>query len=161
MRQIVKADAGKLAKIKASLDDALETDNTIKLQEALEISVKTRDNSFSVINQLNSAKEPSSTYDVFASDAFRLAGEAMRKSIKNNKIKCLKYFLMIMPHDFKLHQRCLRDAVNTSNLEAVKALLAYTGKLDHPMIVKHMTTVFLDEGDSAPIPILADKKKRE
>jgi hypothetical protein len=161
MRQTVKADAGKLAKIEAALDEAIRADNPIKLQEALNISVKTRDNSFSVSNQLKNASDPSSPYDLFGSDAFRLVGRAMRDAIKNNSIRCLKYFLTIVPHEFKLHQRCLRDAVNQSNVEAMKALLAYNSKLDHDLIVKHMTTVFLDEGASDPLPILAEKKKRE
>lgn len=161
MRQTVKADAGKLAKIEAALDEAIRADNPIKLQEALNISVKTRDNSFSVSNQLKNASDPSSPYDLFGSDAFRLVGLAMRDAIKNNSIRCLKYFLTVVPHEFKLHQRCLRDAVNQSNVEAMKALLAYNSKLGHDLIVKHMTTVFLDEGASDPLPILAEKKKRE
>jgi hypothetical protein len=161
MRQTVKADTGKLAKIEDALSDAVKSDDPIKLQEALDISVKTRDNSFSVSNQLESASDPSSPYDVFASDAYRLVGQAMRDAIKNNSLRCLNYFLMVVPHNFKLHQRCLRDAVNVANVEAVRALLAYTGKLDHDMIVKHMTTVFLDEGDSSPLPILAEKKAKE
>jgi hypothetical protein len=161
MRQIVKADAVKCAKIEETLHAAIISDDTIKLQEALEISVKTRDNSFSVINQLKSASDSASPYDLFASDAFRLVGFAMRQAIKHNSLRCLKYFLTVVPHEFKLHQRCLRDAINSSNVGAVKALLAYTGNLDHPTIVKHMTTVFLDEGPSDPLPILAEKIARE
>jgi hypothetical protein len=161
MRQTVKADAAKVAKIEEALHEAIISDDAIKLQEALEISVKTRDNSFSVINQMKSASDPSCPYDVFASDAFRLVGYSMRQAIKHNSLRCLKYFLTIVPHEFKLHQRCLRDAINTSNVGAVKALLAYTGNLDHAIIIKHMTTVFLDEGPSDPLPILAEKKAKE
>ena len=161
MRQTVKADSGKLAKIEEALNEAIISDDTIKLQEALEISVKTRDNSYSVSNQLKSASDTKSPYDLFSSDSFRLVGHAMRQAIKFNSLRCLKYFLTIVPHDFKLHQRCLRDAINTSNVGAVKVLLAYTGNLDHAIIVKHLTTVFLDEGPSDPLPILAEKKARE
>ena len=167
MRKIVKADQGKLDKIQAALAEAIATDDTIKLQEALEISVKTRDNSFSVSNQLRMASDPGSPYDLFASDGFRLVSHAMREACKVNAHKCLKYFLIIVPHEFRLHQRCLRDAVNASSVEAVKALLEFTGKLDDELILKHMTIVFMDEGSPEPVPALAKsvaesvKNKRE
>ena len=158
MRQIVRANAGKLAKIEKSLYEAIALDNPIKLQEALEISVNTRDNTFSVSNQLLMASDPSSPYDLFASDAFRLVGEAMRIACKKNASRCLKYLLTVVPHQFRLHQRCLRDAVNASSVEAVRALLDFTGKLEDELIIKHMTIVFMDEGSSEPIPALAKSK---
>ena len=161
MRQRVKADTGKLTKIEMALTEAVEADDPIKLQEALEISVKTRDNSYSVSNQLKGHYDNSYPYDLFGSDAFRLVGNAMRLACKKNATRCLNYFLTVVPHEFRLHQRCMRDAVNYANPEIVKSLLAFTGKLDHDLIVKHMTTVFMDEGSPEPLPILAENKVKE
>lgn len=55
MRSVVKANPGKLDKIKVALAQAVQADDPILLQEALNISVKTRDNSYSVANQLHEA----------------------------------------------------------------------------------------------------------
>jgi hypothetical protein len=155
MRKAIQSNAKKIEKIKQALEQAICDDDLMQLQLALEISVKTRDNSFSMENLLREAQKPTCCYDFFTSDAFYLISEAIQLCAKLDANKCLSYILLRTPHEFKMSQRALRIAITHHNVNALKLLLDYIAKLDDKTYIKHMTTVFMDKGSPLPLPILA------
>ncbi len=155
MRKAIKSNPGKVEKIKAALDKAMKSDDLIDLQIALDISVKTRDNSFSIAKLLSEAMRPDCSFDFFTSDAFYLVAEALQLGSELGSTKCLQYVLLTTPHEFKMLQRCLREAINHNQVDTLKVLLDYIGKLDDATYIKHMSTVFMDKGSSSPLPLLA------
>lgn len=161
MRKAVKANPGKVEKIRQALDQAIKNDDPIQLQVGLEISVKTRDNSFSVANQLQEAKRPDCEYDFFTSDAFYLVSDALVLSAELGANKCMSYLLLVTPHEFKMCQRAMRAAIEHYRVDALKLLLDYIGKQDDTTYIKHMTKVFMDKGSPAPIPVLAAIKTNQ
>lgn len=158
MRKSVAANQGKVDKIKTALEKAVKLDDPIELQVALDISVKTRDNSFSVANQLAEAQRPDCEYDFFTSDAFYLVSDALVQAAELGSNKCISYFLIVTPHEFKMLQRAMRAAIEHNQVTSLKLLLDYIGKLDDVTYIKHMTKVFMDKGSPAPIPVLAAVK---
>jgi hypothetical protein len=160
MRKAVVANQGKVDKIKNSLDHAVRLDDPIELQIALDISVKTRDNSFSVANQLAEAQKPDCCYNFFTSDAFYLVSDALTLAAELGSNKCISYFLVVVPHEFKMLQRAMRAAIEHNRVSSLKLLLDYIGKLDDVTYIKHMTKVFMDKGSPAPLPILAAIKSK-
>lgn len=161
MRKAVKANVGKVEKIRATLEQAIRQDDTMDLQVGLAISVKTRDNAYSVANQLKEAMNPESELDFFTSDAFYLVGDALVLAAELGSVKCMSYLLLVTPHEFKMCQRAMRAAVENNQVGALKTLLDYIGKQDDVTYIKHMTQVFMDKGSPAPIPILAAMKSNE
>lgn len=155
MRKAIKSNAGKVEKIRQALANAIDADDLFLLQEALDISVKTRDNSFSMANLLAEAKTPNCSFDFFTSDAFYLAAEAIEKASEQNATKTLGYLLLSTPHEFKMLQRSMRAATVNHHVEALKQLVDYIGKLDDSLFIKHMTTMFMDKGSPLPLPLLA------
>ena len=160
MRKSVAANQGKVDKIKAALEKAVKLDDAIELQVALDISVKTRDNSFSLANQLAEAQRPDCEYDFFTSDAFYLVGDALTLAAELGSNKCISYLLIVTPHEFKMFQRAMRAAIEHNQVASLKLLLDYIGKLDDVTYIKHMTKVFMDKGSPAPIPVLAAVKSK-
>lgn len=155
MRKSVEANQGKVDKIRLALAEAIKLDDPIELQIALDISVKTRDNSFSVANQLKEAQKPDCEYNFFTSDAFYLVSDALSLASELGSDKCISYFLIVVPHEFKMLQRAMRAAIEYNRVPSLKLLLDYIGKLDDVTYIKHMTKVFMDKGSPAPIPVLA------
>lgn len=155
MRSVVKANPGKLDKIKVALAQAVQADDPILLQEALNISVKTRDNSYSVANQLHEAHNDPS---LLAREALLLSAEGFIHSANIGATRCLQYFLTVMPHDFKTVQRALRQAITHERVHAMKVLLDFVAKQGDNTYIKHMTTFFMDRGAPDPLPILAEKQ---
>ncbi|MDF1761635.1 MAG: hypothetical protein P1U40_13970 [Coxiellaceae bacterium] len=160
MRKAVVSNQGKVDKIRIALDKAIKLNDPIELQVALDISVKTRDNSFSVANQLSEAQKPDSEYDFFTSDAFYLVSDALTQASELGADKCISYLLIVTPHEFKMLQRAMRAAIEFNRVSSLKLLLDYIGKLDDVTYIKHMTKVFMDKGSPAPLPVLAAVKSK-
>jgi hypothetical protein len=155
MRKAIKSNQGKVDKIHDALEKAVQSDDQIGLQIALDISVKTRDNNFSIANLLRESMRPDCSFDFFTSDAFYLVTDALVLASELGATKCMSYLLITTPHEFRMLQRCMRAAINNNQPGALKLLLDYLGKLDDQTYIKHMTKVFMDKGSPVPIPELA------